>query len=440
MASFVRDVVANKISIYIDGVFYGSHPDSSPGDMEHNFKEIIIGGGIGFFDGLIDEVAIYNRALNAGEVYQRYSSFQTQPVYGMSVSAYSPVDITVTDPDGLVISKTLNQIPWATYIEIDLNGDGEPDDQVNIFVRKMGDYLIAVTPEPGASPTDTYTIEVSIAEETLVLANNVPISDAPSLGYIVRSEGSDIRQVIATTLDFDPDTSDTLAQVNTPATLAAILVDEDGQPISYAEISFLVDGQPYSDKTGLDGVASCEVTISAPGVYEVTAEFAGDTLRHGSATTALLTIYDPEGGFVTGGGWIDSPGGAYAADPTLTGRANFGFVSKYKKGATEPTGQTEFQFKVADLNFHSDTYEWLIVAGARAQYKGTGTINGAGNYGFMLTAIDAKLTPSTDDDKFRIKIWDKDSDTTVYDNQMGGADDVQPATEIGGGNIVIHKG
>ena len=151
-------------------------------------------------------------------------------------------------------------------------------------------------------------------------------------------------------------------------------------------------------------------------------------------------VYDPEGGFGTGGGWIDSPEGAYTPDPTLTGKANFGFVSRYKKGATVPTGQTQFQFRVADLNFHSDSYQWLVVAGPKAQFKGTGTINGAGNYGFMLTAIDEALTPSTDVDKFRIKIWNKDDgDAVVYDNQMGAVDDADSATEIGGGSIVIHK-
>ena len=123
-----------------------------------------------------------------------------------------------------------------------------------------------------------------------------------------------------------------------------------------------------------------------------------------------------------------------------TGKATFGFVAKYKKGAKAPTGVTEFQFQVADLNFHSDTYQWLVVAGPKAQFKGDGTINGAGNYGFMLSAIDAALTPSTEVDKFRIKIWDKDDgDTIVYDNQMGADDDADPATDIGGGSIVIHK-
>ncbi len=236
-------------------------------------------------------------------------------------------------------------------------------------------------------------------------------------------------------------TGDTLVQVNGVATLEAVLVDEGGQPISDAEISFQVDGLSFSAVTGTDGVASFEVTAPpTASVFEITAEFAGDALHLASTATALGAVYDPEGGFVTGGGWIDSPEGAYAEDPTLTGRANFGFVSKYKKGADVPTGQTEFQFQVADLNFHSDTYQWLVIAGARAQYKGTGTINGVDNYGFMLTAIDAKLTPSTDVDKFRIKIWDRDTDTIVYDNQMDAADGTNPTTSIAGGNIVIHKG
>ena len=45
-----------------------------------------------------------------------------------------------------------------------------------------------------------------------------------------------------------------------------------------------------------------------------------------------------DGGFVTGGGWIDSRPGAYRPEPELYGKATFGFVSKYKKGATTPTG------------------------------------------------------------------------------------------------------
>ena len=143
-------------------------------------------------------------------------------------------------------------------------------------------------------------------------------------------------------------------------------------------------------------------------------------------------LYEPwigRCGMVTGGGWIISPAGAYTSDTSLSEKATFGFVSMYKKGATVPTGQTQFQFKVADLNFHSDSYDWLVVAGEKAMYKGTGTINGAGDYGFMLSAIDGDI------DMFRIKIRDKGTDTVIYDNHVDSPD----GTVVAGGQIVIHK-
>jgi hypothetical protein len=84
-----------------------------------------------------------------------------------------------------------------------------------------------------------------------------------------------------------------------------------------------------------------------------------------------------------------SPLEAYAADPTLIGKATFGFVAKYKKGTTVPTGNTDFQFKTADLNFHSTNYEWLVVTGGdTAKFKGVGTINGEGEYKFQIWADD----------------------------------------------------
>ena len=150
-------------------------------------------------------------------------------------------------------------------------------------------------------------------------------------------------------------------------------------------------------------------SYAEPGTYTVVVTVTDNDGGSDSETFLYVVIYDPEGGFVTGGGWIMSPIGAYTPDPNLTGKASFGFVSKYKKGADVPTGNTEFQFKAGDLNFHSDSYDWLVVAGAKAMFKGTGTINGLGNYGFMLSAVDAAETPSTDTDLFRIKIWDKDN-------------------------------
>ena len=128
----------------------------------------------------------------------------------------------------------------------------------------------------------------------------------------------------------------------------------------------------------------------------------------------------------------------------LEGKAHFGFVSKYQKGANIPTGKTGFEFKVADFDFSSTSYEWLVVAGAQAQFKGVGSINGEGEYKFMLTGIDADNNSSDnfDTDRFRIKIWfeENGNEIVVYDNGLGSEDsDDLAATEIGGGSIKVHK-
>ena len=157
-------------------------------------------------------------------------------------------------------------------------------------------------------------------------------------------------------------------------------------------------------------------------------------------TAPHVIVYEPDRVLVTGGGRINSPAGAYAGDQDLTGRANFGFVWRYQRGQQVPSGNTQFQFRPADLNFNSIAYDWLMIAGARAQYKGVGVINGAGNYGFMLTAIDGQQSGGGADN-FRIKIWDRDNnDEVVYDNQMGESDTGDDATELGGGSIMIHSG
>ena len=185
--------------------------------------------------------------------------------------------------------------------------------------------------------------------------------------------------------------------------------------------SYDPDGDPITLSQSPSGA------FSEAGIYGVTLTVT-DSYEASDSCNAMVVVYDPSGGFVTGGGWIDSPAGAYKSDPSLEGTAHFGFVSKYKKGATVPTGQTEFIFQTACLNFHSSSYDWLIVnqAGSNAQFKGSGTINHETDCKFMLWARDG--APDT----FRIKIWWEEGEIehVVYDNGFD--------QEIDGGSIVIH--
>src|SRR5204863_4258584 len=122
--------------------------------------------------------------------------------------------------------------------------------------------------------------------------------------------------------------------------------------------------------------ASCSVSYKQSGadVANLGATYnPTDGVHATSSGSTILAVYDATAGFVTGGGWINSPAAACAyssACASAIGKANFGFVSKYPKGATVPTGETEFQFSAGGFNFHSTVYQWLVISGPMAQYKG----------------------------------------------------------------------
>jgi PKD repeat protein len=195
------------------------------------------------------------------------------------------------------------------------------------------------------------------------------------------------------------------------------------------------DGSPAETGPATGGCDGTHAYATA-GVYTITVTVT-DSFGASATVSVMIVVYSGNG-FVTGGGWINSPAGAYSAQPTLAGRASFGFVSKYHNGKTVPEGQTEFQFRLGNLNFHSETYEWLLVSGHKARYKGTGTINGSGSYSFTITIQDGQR-PGGTVDKFRIRIVDGSG--VVYDNGLGAADTIDADPQaIASGSIVIHKG
>lgn len=238
--------------------------------------------------------------------------------------------------------------------------------------------------------------------------------------------------------------SGSLYKVGTKVTFTGTFTDTDTVDTHTAKWTFTSQGVSTTidgtvSESGGSGSVSDDYTFTSQGVYTVTLTVTdnggvSDTADTVDGLPAMVVIYDPEGGFVTGGGWINSLEGAYIPSSSLSGKASFGFVAKYKKGTTEPIGNTEFKFEVADLDFHSTDYKWLVVAGAKAQFKGTGTINDQGEYKFIIWATDGALVQGGGPDKFRIKIWEEDEfgvETVIYDNKV--------ETELGGGNIVIHK-
>ena len=231
------------------------------------------------------------------------------------------------------------------------------------------------------------------------------------------------------------------AQYAMPATVNVVAPFTDtGSNDSHTCLINWDDGSPSEQFPASGGNCNKTHVYTAPGVYTITVRVTDDDGGYDIEQTMVL-VYDPTGGFITGGGWIDSPAGAYTpqntTDTDVTGRANFGFVAKYKKGLAE--GQTEFQFKAGNMNFHSEAYTALIVSGYKAQFRGTGTVNGVSGYKFVLTAYDGQVNGGGGTDRFRIRITTS-SGTVLYDNRYGQTDDMDEIPmAISQGSIVIHK-
>ena len=153
-----------------------------------------------------------------------------------------------------------------------------------------------------------------------------------------------------------------------------------------------------------------------------------------------MVIYDPNGSYTIGGGWIISPAGSYPANPALTGKLSFGFNSKYTN-AKNPKGETLIHFALGNFEFNALNYDYLAISGsARAQFKGFGKVNGDAGYNFILTVIDGQGSGGGGVDKFRIKIWNKLTGAIVFDNQMGSSDAADPSSAVGlGSSIIIQK-
>jgi len=187
--------------------------------------------------------------------------------------------------------------------------------------------------------------------------------------------------------------------------------------------------EPSGSRTG--SVAG-SYSFAEAGVYRVAMQITGSdgktaTVTNSGDLEALVVIYDPNGGYVIGGGWYPSP----------SGKTTFGFNSKYGN-AKNPKGEVQATF--GDKNFDANSLDYLAISGARAQVAGFGKLNGDGPYNFILTMIDGQAQGGGGVDRIRMKIWHKVTGAVVYDTQPGASDAADPTTPVGtGSSIVLQK-
>jgi uncharacterized delta-60 repeat protein len=206
-----------------------------------------------------------------------------------------------------------------------------------------------------------------------------------------------------------------------------------------------VSGTLSEPSGAINGKVTGSYKFSTAGVYKLQMNVTDQNGLTTYANTyenldAIVVVYDPNGGYAYGGGYFTSPKGALKSDPNASGDASYGFTLNYYKNATLPKGETQFKFNVGDFEFNALNFDYLVINNSMSQFKGTGKIiGGQSGVGFIMTVTDGQLD-GTGIDKIRMKIYNKNNGSIIYDNQTGGSDAALPTQAVGANSVIVISG
>jgi hypothetical protein len=295
-------------------------------------------------------------------------------------------------PDWIIINNN--------HIQLRAERDGKGDGRV---------YTITITATDGSGNITTET-------KTVVVAHNI---SSPRSGTSVK---------VGSTVNFAGTFWDVAGNKHT----AKWLIDD----------KIAVTGTVAEPSGMNNGTVTGSYKFTAPGVYKLKMNITDQKGVTTSTTTngnyeAIIVVYDPNGGYTFGGGYFTSPAGALRSNPSTTGDVSYGYTVNYYKGATNPKGETQFEFKVGDFEYNALSFDYLSISGAKAQFKGTGRIiGGQSGVSFIMTVVDGQLDGSGVD-KVRMKIYNKSTGQVHYDNQPGASDAANPVTAVGANSTVV---
>ena len=365
---------------------------SRPGEYLTGFRFAVQGEGSTV---LLDDVAV-------GHVAAAHNADPDVSVGGPYEGLEgSPVTLTMGGTDG-----DADPLTYSWDLGDGTTGSGATPPASHTYADN-GSYAIMLAVADGRGGVDTARTVATIANVAPVLA----AFSLPSTAVPLTATG--ITVPVASTFT-DPGSLDTHT-----ATLDCGSGDLSAAFVSSATPNEIING-------------AC--SFARAGVYSVRLTVRDDD---GASDTELaagyVVVYDPSGGWVTGGGWIASPVGAFSDAVTAGGKLTFTLKVRYQASATSPSGNADFKLNAAKLDFRSTTFEWMAIADNVVRMQGAGTLNGVAGYAFAVVGRDGGLG-----DAVRIRIWHRTTGEVVYDNQPGEPMESDPASTLGGGSLQVH--
>jgi len=305
-----------------------------------------------------------------------------------------------------------------TKVTLDGTNSSDPDGDPLIYT-----WTGPFDESPANGPTPTVTLSDGCPGDYVItlVVNDGELDSNPDEVVITVQD-----PVAAVTYDGDTLLS-TAGNPMITANLIATLRDTGGNvlDIDNARLTFMLTaegvGTIVPDTNSQDGLAQVVLDLE-PAIYKIDMTLDCSEV----IASAILVVYNPEGGFATGGGWIVPEYDGLNTHPNV--RANFGFNAKYKQD--NPTGHLEFRYSDGYIDLKSYSIEQLVITGRKiVQFKGWALVNHEPGYWFFVKGID-EGEPGIND-TFNIKIWapgvSEEGDPT---DRAGGV--------LQGGNIVVH--
>jgi probable HAF family extracellular repeat protein len=337
-----------------------------------------------------------------------------------------PYTGTEGSPVALDLSARDNNAVGVTYRVS--YGDGSPDwsdirltsSALNHVYADNGTYTLTLTVRDPKGASDTKTTTVAIANVApVILEGSLTGPTAP-----IQLTGGSASAPI--TFEFTD-------MAGKQDVYTAAVACGNGVVLTATDIP-VVETSQNNVYTGGRGTYSGACTYTSAGVYAVRATISdGDGGTSTPAFFRYVIVFDPAGGSVAASGFYAVPGKG-------TRKTHFTFDASFPGGGAAPNGTVRLWVPGGDMNFASSGVEMLVVSGDRAQFWGTGTLNGAPAR-FRITATAGKANGHGGAaDAIRIELWDASGATLLYDTQPGAAQDAPVTTPIGGGNIRIRAG